>query len=393
MHATQETPASSSHSEATSFGVGPVVMAGELPLEDTITLPCIDGREIGCRAAEHWGPAEVLRARARTLTQLYREQDACARAAAHALSKFLQLQAANQEDIAAASGMRAYYTRVALAEQLSLSSQGLELVDAEDSKQQALIQGGLAAGTDLSAFVRRRLEIADQRLQLESQDQQLRSLLFGLTKLNYLCEEVHHERLDVQRQTLDCVRLRQTALALRHDLCGWRLLARSIHADSAPEFGKMLPTLVGGWTLPIPALGPLKQLLCAADTSELAVNMKRELELTVTHQVEWICQTVEQKCNQLEMSYQRIELAQQTIASWLRRIEQLEQLQADGAGKPEMVVVAHVELLKARSAEVSRRLDARLAEIDLAEATGGLAQRCCQGQAWLLTGFKAAVTK
>ncbi len=377
--------AANTHPVSMKIG-GTVVLASELPLASTAAVPSIDGRDIGCRAAANWGLAEVLRARGRTLTQLYCDQDDCARVAAQALSKFLQLQAANQEDIAAATGMRAYYTRVALAEQLSLSAHALELVDAEDEKQQALMEGGLAAGADLSEFVRRRIEIADQRLQVESQDHQLRSVLFGLTKLNYLCEDIHHERLEVQRQNLNCSSLRQTALSLRHDLCGWRVLARAVNENSAPEFGKMIPTLVGGWTLPMPTIGPLKQLLCAPDTTGLAANMKRELELVVSNQTEWICQTVEQKCNQLELSYRRIELAQQTIDSWLTRLEQLEQLQVSGAGKPELVALAQVELLKARSAEVSRRLDARLAEIDLAEATGGLAQRCCKGEAWLLTG-------
>jgi outer membrane protein TolC len=328
----------------------------------------------------------LLRARSRTLVQLYRDERDDARTAARILASFLQLQAAHQEELGAASAMRAYYTRIALVEQLQLNEAALKRVDAEEEKQRSLVEQGLPAGSDLSAFARQRIEIADQRLQLESQDLQLRNLLVQLTKINALCHGVQGERLDVQPQTLDCARLKQIALAGRHDLRGWRLLAKSVDSASAPEFAKMIPTLVGGWSLPTPSIGSLKLLLCPPDTSGLAANMKRELELTVAQQVDWICQSVDQKCHQLELSYRRIELAKQTVVSWRARREQLMQLQAAGGGQPEQLAVAQAELLKAQAAEVSRRLDGRLAEIDLAEATGGLAERCRSGAAWLSTG-------
>lgn len=352
----------------------------------TIARQTIDGRTIGTSAAQQWGPAALLRARARTLVHLYRDKSDDARVAAQTLAHFLNLQAAHQADVGAANAMRAYYTRIALVEQLQLTTAALGRVDAEEEKQRALVEQGLPAGSDLSAFARRRIEIADQRLQLEAQDQQLRNLLVQLTKINALCHGIQGEQLDVQPQSLDCARLTQLALGCRNDLRGWRLLAKSINVDSAPEFAKMIPTLVGGWSLPMPSLGSLKLLLCPPDTSGLAANMKRELELTVSQQIDWICQAVDQKCSQLELNYRRIELAEQTIESWRARLEQLQQLQASGGGQPEQFAVAQVELLKAQAAEVSRRLEARLAEVDLSEATGGLAQRCNTGAAWLLTG-------
>jgi len=360
--------------------------AGRSNYVQTSAAQTIDGRAIGASAAQQWGPAELLRSRARTLVHLYRDESDHARVAARTLANFLNLQAAHQQDIGAANAMRAYYTRIALVEQLQLTATALGRVDAEEEKQRSLVEQGLPAGSDLSAFTRRRIEIADQRLQLEAQDQQLRNLLVQLTKINALCHGIQGEQFDVQPQTLDCTRLKQIALSCRYDLRGWRLLAKSLNVDSAPEFAKMIPTLVGGWSLPMPSLGSLKLLLCPPDTAGLAANMKRELELTVAQQIDWICQAVDQKCSQLELSYRRIELAEQTIESWRARIEQLQQLQASGGGRPEQFAVAQVELLKAQAAEVSRRLDARLAEIDLSEATGGLAQRCKTGAAWLLTG-------
>lgn len=380
---------------------GTVTLANPLPAFEHLPSPAIapfppashqfahsaiDGRAIGGSAALHWGPAELLRARSRTLVQLYRNERDDARTAARILASFLQLQADHQQELGAASGMRAYYTRIALVEQLQLTEAALNRVDAEEVKQLALVEQGLPAGSDLSAFARQRIEIADQRLQLESQDLQLRNLLVQLTKINALCYGFQGERLDVQPQTLDCAGLKQMALAGRHDLRGWRLLAKSVDSASAPEFAKMIPTVVGGWSLPTPSIGSLKLLLCPPDTAGLAANMKRELELTVAQQVDWICQSVDQKCHQLELNYRRIELAEQTVAGWRARRAQLVQLQAAGGGQPEQFAAAQAELLKAQAAAVSRRLEGRLAEIDLAEATGGLAERCRSGAAWLSTG-------
>lgn len=359
----------------------------QAPVTSTAALPIVDARVVGCRGAENWKPSELLHMRARTLVQLYREEDDCARSAAQTLATFLNQQAAYQEDIGAASAMRAYYTRIAIVEQLRLLAESLELVDVENQRQTLLMQQGSAAASDISAFERQRIEILDQETQLNTQERQLQSLLVQLTRLDYLCNEVHQERLDVFPAPLDCTNLKALALMQRQDLQAWKLLASRVNEDTAPEFAKMLPTLVGGWTLPLPSLRRLGQLICKDDYSCLAANMRAELNTMAEAQADWICQTVGEKCSQLEMSYERIELAGQVIRSWENRIEQLERLRSSGAGKPDQSAIARAELLKARSTEISRRLDARLAELDLAEATGGLALRCCRGQAWLQTGL------
>ncbi|MEZ6137800.1 MAG: hypothetical protein R3C53_23175 [Pirellulaceae bacterium] len=380
------------------FAVAVLVAAGQIALGQGVqsaleinlaspagvaSPPSIGGREIGCSAAQNWRIAQVLRARGRTLVRLYASEGECARAAAQTLSNFLNLQAAQQEDVGAAAGMRAYYSRIAIAKQLQILDDSFELIDLEEKKQQALMEKGLAAGTDLSSFARQRIDLQDQRLQLQSQDLQLRSLLAQLTGFDYACADVHQEPLEVRIQPLDCIGLQQAAMQQRQDLRGWKLLAGCISVESAPEFAKMLPTLVGGWSLPVPSLVSLKQLLCKEDYSCLAADMKRELDLTVQMQSEWICQAVDEKCRKLELGYARIDLARQTSANWIERIAQLEKLAESGNGKPELLASAKADLLKARSQEVARRLDARLAEIDLAEAVGCLASRCCHGQAWL----------
>ena len=348
----------------------------------------VDGRDIGCRAANQWIPSDILRARARMLVQAFCEEDGCSRQAAQVLANFLCMQAQHQEDIGAASAMRAYYTRVALVEQRSILASSLSLVHSEEQAQAAIQEGGLAAGTDLSSFERLRIEITDKRLVMESQERQLRCLLSQLTGLNYAMDEVRHEQLEVFEASLDCDRLKAFALSMRHDLRAWIYLSRHINEESAPIFAGMLTTLVGGYGLPIPTISGLKQLLCPPDYSCLAANMKHEVDLTVETHRKWICQAVDEKCNKLLLAYQRIHLAQQMVASWEERLAQLDQMESQGEGQAAESAKARTELLKAKSEEVSRRLDAKLAEIDLSEACGGLSSRCCNGQPWLMTGLE-----
>lgn len=346
----------------------------------------LDGREIACLSARHWIPADILRQRGRTVTQLFCEEDACSREAAQALAYFLRLQAQHEEDLGAASALRAYYTRIALREQLELTDESMQLIDSETDKQRAAQEGGLPAGTDRSAFERHRIEILDNRVQIVSKDRQLRCLLSELTRIDYAMSDVCLERLEVFETELNNEILKQQALEARQDLRGWIYLSRNVNEESAPVFAKMLGTLVGGWGLPIPTVSALKGLLCPPDYSGLAANMQRELQLAVETQRRWICQAVEEKCEALEEAYERRRLALSLVGSWRDRLTQLTELDRMGEARTAELAVARSELLRARADEIRRRLDARLAEIQLAEVVGGLSIRCCAGQAWLRTG-------
>lgn len=381
------------HFPAQTLAPPAVAIVASDPLVDVIdssiaTTSTVDGRDIGCRAANQWIPSDILRARARMLVQAFCEEDECARQAAQVLANFLCMQAEHQEDIGAASAMRAYYTRIALVEQQNIAALSLALIDSEEQAQAAIQERGLAAGTDLSSFERLRIEVMDKRLVMESQERQLRCLLSQLTGLDYAMNEVQHEQLEIFESPLDCNRLKAFALRMRSDLRAWIYLSRHINEESAPIFAGMLTTLIGGYGLPIPTISGLKQLLCPPDYSCLAANMKHEVDLTVETHRKWICQAVDEKCNKLLLAYQRIRLAQQLVASWEERLLQLDQLESRGEGQAAESAKARSELLKARSEEVSRRLDAKLAEIDLSEACGGLSLRCCNGQPWLMSGLE-----
>lgn len=363
---------------------GPATTATSTPA--TASQKVLDGRMVACQAACCWTPAQALRARGRTVLDAYQREDARAQQAAQTIATFLNLQACHQEDLAAASGIKAYYTRIAIAEQLRLGAEARKLLAEEETQLQAVRRSGLLINTDLSDFQRRGLEIDDQELQLRAQDQQLRSALVHLAHCDYDMEDVLQEELLIQPIPLNCEALISQALRERYDLRSWSYLASQVTETSAPHFAQLLSTSVGAFGLPLPPAGVLKHLLMRPDHATLASNLQRELRLMLETLCGTIRQSVEEKCAKLELAYGRLDLAQQTVASWQTRRGQLQQLEQFGKPDLEQTARAQAGWMRARAEEIKRRLEARLAEVELAEATGRLAQRCCAGQAWLVSG-------
>lgn len=359
------------------------LLSGESPQH----LPVIDGREVACRAARSSPVARALRSRARTIVKAYAEKDECDQRAAASIASFLIQQACHQEDLAAANALRAYYTRIGLQEQLRLGEQSVSGLASEQAKQQAALDAGLNTGVDQSSFERRSLELQDQRLQLLSQDRQLRATLAQLAQTDYASESVRHEQLDVRAMELDCEQLKAFAMVSRSDLRGWSNLAGQTTPAAVPMLGPLLSSSMGGFGLPLPTMSGLKALLHRPDLSGVARSLQQELAAAVDAQRQAICLSVEEQCLKVQLAYQRIELAQSTIASWQGRLTQLEKLAQLGDPSASAQVTARLGLLQAQFEEISRRLEARLAEIDLAEAMGGVSRRCCDGQAWLVTSY------
>jgi hypothetical protein len=149
----------------------------------------------------------------------------------------------------------------------------------------------------------------------------------------------------------------------------------------------MFSTAVGGFALPFPPGGPLKNLFCSDDYEALAASMRSELSCVIEAHRDWITQTVNEKCYELQLAYTRHQLALEMIESWRSRLQQLEQSSATGRANPQSTSEAKAGLLAAQVEEVARRMEAKSAEVDLAEVVGGLACRCCDGRPWLVTGL------
>ena len=348
-----------------------------------VSLPVIDGRLVACKAAEGDLAARALRLRAQTLEQLYQQQKEKSQLAVRAVTRALELAAVQQQDLAAANGLRTYYTWIATTEQAALLANSRAHLAGQRASQLALLQEGIATGVDLSSFERQELELEDRQLQLTSQQRQLCSLLSQLTASDWEHATFAHESLDVRPQVLDSHRLQSTALQCRSDIQAWRSLQQWLTTETAADILKFMMTMPGGWSIPLPEYGVLGNLLCPLDRTCLTKNLAAELRTAESALAEAVCLSVSQRTERLRVGYERMQLAQRIVESWEGRVEQFTALEAVGDVRPEEKARALSSLLMARGDEIQRRLEARLAEVDLAEAVGGLAHRCCRGEAWL----------
>lgn len=346
------------------------------------------GRQVACLAAQNWTPAHALRARGRTVVRAYCDEDRASRVAAAAINKFMHMQAAHQEDIGAGTALRAYYTRIVLADQMVLLGDSLVFSSDQQGKQTALLDQGVGSNVDGTQFERKRIELLDKAAQLDSKDRRLQQLLEHMANRTFDTTGPGLEVLEVRRQMLDCNSLVEFAFCNRCDLQGWVYLRSQVTKETAPVIAKMLSTATGGFSLPLPPVNRLKDLLARNRYAELAADIRGELSCVIQAQREWIEKTVLEKCSNLELAYQRIEFAEQTCQSWNTRLEQLKRLDSLGQAVPESVAAAKAEMIGAQVELASRRLEAKLAEVELSEACGGITQRCCAGQPWLVTGSR-----
>lgn len=353
-------------------------------------LPNIDGRMIACEAAKCYPPAQALRARGKTIVQLFSDAEECDRSAARILGHFLNLQAKNQEDEAASQALRAYYSRIAILEQMILAAKSDASIDRNLEQLQSIRASGLASDVDVSEFEREKLRLREQTLELETQDLKLRNALLRLSGVDFTIDGSRLESLDIAASPLNPEILVETGLRLRRDLQAWEFLSPRISDENAHVFAQMLGSIAGSWGVPLPNIKGLAAILCGPNYEGLASSLRAELQVLISYQRELIRQQIEDAVIELELAYRKIEFAEQMLESWRTRLAQLDVLESKGEGRPEERGIAESSLLQSEAAHIQRRLEARLAEVKLATALGGLADRCCRGEAWLLIGQATA---
>jgi hypothetical protein len=204
-------------------------------------------------------------------------------------------------------------------------------------------------------------------------------------RLQYAWETSAIEPLEVRVQTLDHEYLQKFAVEHRRDLQALQSLSSQINNGTAPMLSSVVNSATGLASLPLPKRCLLDRVMGRADNSAVTNSLKQTMALACETQASAIRREVAEKSTALELAYQRIELSQETIASWDKRREQLERLAELGDSRPAELVLAKSSSLGSKAIEIERRLEAKLAEIALAEACGELSPRCCRGQAWLVT--------
>lgn len=385
-------PVSDSHDQAT---LAPMPDGGQQagPAGSAVTDPlffasgqtgALDGRTVACQAACCWPLARFLEQRAATIRSDAKHGLTNHAGSASVESSFLRRQAARQRDVAAASALRVYYSWIANRDQLVIAAEASQLAQQQSATQAALIERGVAID-DPTELQRKQLEVRDNQLQLESNDIQLAQTLLRLTCCASDPRTAAVEGLQIVPSELACDQLVAFALEHRQDYLAYVELCQCLDERTARAVADLLSPLAGGVGVGMLDAKCLEKLCIAARGSEALAHVTRELRSAIDLQRRLIQQTVCDKCQALRLAYERTTIAEQTLATWNERIAALSRLEQLGEARGQALFAARGEQLRARSTLVSRQLSARLAEIDLAEAMGELAPRCCRGEPWLVT--------
>ena len=344
--------------------------------------PQVSGHVVACQAANCWPLAKLLDQRARTLLCEAEERHHKSQSSANLQANFLRHQAAWQRDVAAALALRAYYSWIANQQQLQLVEEGLALQREQVQVQAALIAKGIAIA-DPTALERKRLELEDNKIQLLTNERQLKSGLLRLTCCHTDLSQCATESLDIQVQSIDCNGLLSFALQHRHDYLAVVQLCQCLDEETAVAVAQLLSPLVGVG-IDLLDLNLLERICLKHRGEELLGQIRRELKLASDVLRGRIEQSVCDKCQSLDAAYQRVTIAEEVIRSWETRVAALKRLEELGDARGEAMATARAELISARSTLITRKLSAKLAEVDLAEAVGELSIRCCKGEAWLV---------
>ncbi len=383
-----DSPAAASPSPFINVSRPAIITIPDGSSSDTGTqLATADARDIACAAGRNWLPAIQLRQHAKALDQLYcNERDDCTRQSVRALSQFLRQQAEHQQDVGSANALKAYYSLAGTNAQLVLLAESDAQIAAKKEQQNKLMQQGIAAAVDLTSFDREQIDLNVQQLQLQQRLKQLAQSLVELGNAQIDWTSAHLEELDIQPSAVDLEYLQQFALSHRHDLAAVNGLARQINSESAPILAGAVAGFTGMVSLPLPALCLYDRLLGRKTYPGLANNLNQEVALAAETLAKSIRQSVFEKSTALELAYQEVELADAMRQSWQKRIAQLQRLAELGESRAAEIALAEASLLASEAAAIHKKLQAKLAEVELSEACGGLHGRCCRGEAWLITG-------
>lgn len=342
----------------------------------------VDGRVVACQSAACWPPARLMEQRAASLCGLASKGNEDQKYIASIQAHFLRRQAARQRDLAASASLKMYYSWIANARQLEISSQAARLQQDQLEIQKSLIDRGVGID-DPTAVQRSGLELNDNRLQLEAADRQLAHALLQMTCCATDVRQAKVESLEIRSNLPDCDRLRQFAMENRQDYLAWLQLCNCLDERSALAVSEFITPLVEGVGSNFLPMGWLERVCLASRAQQALACVRRELRTVIDLQLRLIEQSVCERCLALRTAYERFEIAEQILATWDQRIAALNRLEELGDARGAEQMKARSERLRAMSTLVTRQLAAKLAEVDLAEAVGDLAGRCCRGEPWL----------
>lgn len=292
--------------------------------------------------------------------------------------QLLCLRAIHERNQSASQALQAFYH---LAEvrgngpflEGSLTQLGRLREDLRLAKEQ-----GVKVSADATALDRKQLKMQDQQQQAELADAQLSEQLRGLIGLSpgEPTRLLPQPNLRLSVDPIDLEAAISVGLQTRADLAALRLLLSELDTQTLPAARSSLSQTDPGLGVPAPSLSMI-HILFKRNTAacELEIRRAQLSELLETREQQ-IASEIRLAVREIETHLKQAALATETLASWQRRLGDLQALREVGSATPLEINETQFEIAAAESALLKQVVAVRLAEVKLKEAQGLLAAEC-----------------
>lgn len=356
---------------------------GDVPLEER-ELRSLSPRQCQCFAARHSTLGNLLASERRSV-------ESAARSSEHGLdaSNKMQMEVLRQSALEArnrtASGaLELYYKLVEAEATILIVDESLREMDRILVGLHELSEQELPQPLDASEFERRRIQLTDKRVQLESGIRQLNDELADLIGLQ---DSAHAVRLwpesswQVTAQPMDAKQAVQLGLTTRHELQAIEMVSESLTAETLPAARRLLGGIHGLMGVvqsgsPGGLLALRRQLQQPASIQEVR-DRQRQIELYHARRSEEIESEIRRNLEIIELRTRQVAVAEETRVSWQSHLKDLEQQREMMSGTSFVdLSLARLKLLDAQSAEVSAVVAWRIAHVKLRQSQGLLIEEC-----------------
>lgn len=292
--------------------------------------------------------------------------------------RLLCLRGIHERNQAAAQGLEAFYKLAEVRRNAASLAGSLSMLERMQDDLRKAQDEGLKVTADQSSLARKRLELLDQRAQLDLADAQLSEQLRGLIGMQP-GEPTRLEPqpdLKVTLEVIDADAAVSIGLAARADLAGLRLLIGELDARTLPAARRGLSQADPALGISALALGALHKLL-HVDTapSELQIRCAQLAELLESRELQ-AASEIRLAVFTIEARLMQVAIAGEMLTSWQSRLGDLKALREVGSATPLEIQQAELEVAAAESALLKQAIAWRLAQVKLKEAQGLLAPEC-----------------
>lgn len=295
--------------------------------------------------------------------------------------QILQQSALEARNRTASAALEAYYHLVEAEANARIIDEAIRLLDEAAAELERAREAELPAGPDPGQFARERLQLQDQRVELE---RAINDLNTRLKQLIGLSGSDHNLRLwpesewSVQVTVYDIEQEVARGLASRPELAGLRAVRDNLDAETVGVAKRLLAGVNGllgsGGEVAAGVVGIASALrLTEANAAEVAARRAQLNQYTRDREQE-IAADISLAIDNISARLREVALAEETRQAWEDRVEDLRQRREVGRATYAEVVAARLALLRAQSEEVSAVAAWQIAEVKLREAQGLLVQ-------------------